>query len=84
MKLAVIGNFDKEISPNSKGGTELFTYSLVRGLISKPSIESIIVFGVGRNHFEDKKVTFIPLLQEERVEFTNHNEFLRKLSVGRE
>lgn len=83
MKIAIIGNFDKEISPISKGGTELFTYSLASGLALLPDIESINVFGVGKNYFENEKINFIPILPQERIEFTNNNQYLKNLSEGR-
>src|SRR5664280_875701 len=83
MRIAVIGNFDKEIKQDSKGGTEFFTYLLVNGLIKSPEISSIMLFGVGADHFNNPKVDFIPILPEERVEFTEANQFLAELSHDR-
>lgn len=83
MRIAVIGNFDKEIKPNSRGGIELFTYLLVAGLIKSPEISSITLFGVGNNYFNHSKVEFVPILPAGRVEFTQSNHFLSELAQGR-
>jgi len=83
MKIGIVGNFDKEIKPNSQGGTEIFTYELSDQLAKSPDIESITVFGVGKNYFNNPKITFVPVLPEERVEFTQDNKFLANLSRER-
>lgn len=83
MKIAIIGNFDKEIKTNSRGGTEVFTYSLTDQLTKSPSIETITVFGVGKNYFTSEKIKFVSILPEERVEFTTHNSLLQGLAKER-
>lgn len=83
MKIGIIGNFDKEIKPNSQGGTEVFTYILSAQLAKSPDIESITVFGVGKNYFNNQKIQFVPILPEERIEFTKHHLFLQQLSIER-
>lgn len=83
MKIGVIGNFDKEIKPNSRGGTEVFTHSLVQQLVKSEEITSITVIGVGKNYFTNPKVSFIPILPEERIEFTTNHKFLEQLAKER-
>lgn len=83
MKIAVVGNFDKEISPDSKGGTEVFTYSLVNELVNHTSIETIDVYGVGKNHFINPKINFISILPNSARDFIINNEMLSQMSTIR-
>src|SRR3989338_4556780 len=83
MKIAVIGNFDKEITPKSRGGTEVFTYSLVSELANNPKVDHIDVYGVGSNHFTSNKVRFIPMVNTSTQEFIDQHPMLGPLSKTR-
>lgn len=79
MRIAVIGNFDKEISPASSGGTEVFTYSLSEELAKRDEVSEVIVHGVGKNHFSHKKIQFHPILPQATREFVTNHPVLSKL-----
>lgn len=83
MKIAVIGNFDKEITPAASGGTEVFTYSLVNELSTNPEISAIDVYGVGKNYFTSEKVTFIPILPTETHDYITSQPLLAQLDKNR-
>lgn len=83
MKIAILGNFDKEISPSSSGGTEVFTYSLATALVKKLEKDEIHVYGVGKNYFTDPHVSFRSVLPTGTNDFIESDNNLRKLSKNR-
>lgn len=83
MRVAVISNFEKEISPVSGGGTEVFIYTLVSGLVKKSSIDSVHVYGVGKNNFDNAKIKFISLIPQPTAEYLESNESLKILTQNR-
>lgn len=83
MRVAILGNLDKEISINSAGGTEIFTYTFVNELANHDSITSIDVYGVGGNYFTNPKIKFISLLPSSATDFIKANTKLNKLNTAR-
>lgn len=83
MKLAVIGNFDKEISPFSSGGTEVFTYTLVNELAKRQEIENIDVYGVGQNNFSHPKIRFVAILPTPTQTYIDNHSTLNTISKDR-
>ncbi len=83
MKIAIICNFDKEITDESTGGTEVFSYNLINFLSKSKKISKIYVFGVGKNHFYNKKIFFNSLIPNSSYSYINNNEILKKLNSER-
>ena len=79
MKLAIIGNFDKTISRESTGGSEMFTYQLATELAEKNTFEQVHVYGVGANHFSSKKIQFHSLLKENTRTYIEHTPLLQHI-----
>ncbi len=79
MKIALLANFDKEISQETKGGSESFTYILANNLALFSDIEQIHVIGVGPNHFSHPKIKFHSLLSEETRIFAQKQQYLHEL-----
>lgn len=82
MKIAILGNFDKEISPSSSGGTEVFTYSLATAL-AKLKKDEIHVYGVGKNYFTAPNISFRSILPANANEFIESNKNLNELNKSR-
>lgn len=83
MKLALLANVDKQLSLNTKGGSELFTYLLATHLAKLPEIEQIHVVGVAQNHFTDAKIVFHSLLPSETRQFVQDTPALLELTRSR-
>ncbi|MEO6508647.1 MAG: glycosyltransferase, partial [Patescibacteria group bacterium] len=83
MKIAVVANLDKEIKINSKGGSEVFTFLLVDELLKHDDIESIDVFGVGNDYFQNPRVIFHSIIPDESKKFVSQNKLLQDLSEAR-
>ncbi len=79
MKIAITANFDKELNLNTKGGSELFTFLLANELSKRASIDSIDVYGMGKNYFNNPKIIFRGLLPEETREYIKKNQLLNQL-----
>ncbi len=83
MRIAVIGNFDKELSNTANGGTELFTFSLANELALRAEITALDVYGVGQNHFTHPKITFISIVPTSTQEYIDNHLLLGPLSKSR-
>ncbi len=81
MNIAVISNFDKDITPTSGGGSETFTFDLANGLAEKD--HQVTVFGIGHNHFDHKNITYQPIHDKNIKEFVTSNQLLDSLHTGR-
>lgn len=81
MNIAVISNFDKDISPTSGGGSETFVYDLVTGLADKG--HTVDVFGVGKNAFNHPHITFQPIVDQAVKAFINNNKLLSDMQPER-
>lgn len=79
MKIAITANFDKELNLNTKGGSELFTFLLSNELSKRASIDSIDVYGMGKNYFNNPKITFHSVLPKEAREYIKENQLLNQL-----
>jgi len=76
MDIAIVANLYKELSNNTSGGTELFSFLLAEELASRNSIRHIDVYGVGKNNFQSPKISFINVLETEIGSFINSNPIL--------
>ena len=79
MRIAIAANFDKKVAIDSRGGSEVFTYLQANELAKRNSVEKIFVFGVGKNYFDNNKISFISLLPEETQLFTSKTSLLEDL-----
>lgn len=83
MKIAITANFDKELNLDTKGGSELFTFLLANELSKRANVDSIDVYGMGKNYFNNPKIAFHSLLPEGAREYIKKNQLLNQLSTTR-
>lgn len=79
MKIGFVVRPTQEVSLTSASGISVFSYYFIKELAKHDEIESIDVYGVGQDHFNEKKVNFVNLLPFSIEEFIKENVLFDKL-----
>lgn len=78
MKIAIVSDCRREVSPAAPNGVSNFCFNLAQGLSTDKDIESVDVYGIGISRFVDPKIRFISLLPTDIDTYFHDNPSLFK------